>query len=600
MNNTAMSDLCVDGPSDGSPYCTEGGRNTYYAMTIPWSIGILIGLVIISVLIPWLVSHKIRPSSSTDPTSERKSSHNDDNGTLSWYEWAIKSLRNGLYIELKARPSIEEEFNEVVTQQSKDTQQDPSRGRDWTVPIGPGCNVSEEEIRSSYPQQAPSTTTSTIAIDVNDPTTAPLVDRIVLVLRLSLALLASGHCTVDAETTALNVCRALKIPSPRISIGHRIMTAQFGDNPAHVLTCERDFVFSTLADLQSFAESIMCREIRNVPAALVVCDRLLNRPLPYGWLVYDLSFWLIAPWATIAAYYGSYWDMLGALCISPFTIFTYHICHLLKITHLEVMLVPLVVGITTPLIWRFVSNAEQDICHVIPQIFGCLLIWLPGAELVWGAMEIFQGSVIHGASRLVKGLLSAISLATFLVLGWQVFGRNFAVGWLYSTDSNNNLLSLEKQRGAIGSLPDSNFCAIPPPYSALPEGTPGYPSYLSWPLVVGVYNMPLNLLCLMNVYIPLRSCLGPFIVGQVGLLSLAFFQFQCQPDTCELPAVIQQMLSAFFATWVAMVVELVQGLPSAISIIPVLFIFAPGSSAVLSVLGVVHRSAGDTRGRHVK
>mmetsp|Transcript_22216 Transcript_22216/g.52264 ORF Transcript_22216/g.52264 Transcript_22216/m.52264 type:complete len:481 (-) Transcript_22216:1243-2685(-) len=340
----------------------------------------------------------------------------------------------------------------------------------------------------------------------------------------------------------------------------------------------------------------MCLEIRDVAAALVVCDRILERPLPYGWLVYDLSFWMIAPWATIAAYYGSYWDMLGALCISPFTIVTYRVCRLLKIAHLEVFLVPLVVGIVTPLIWRYVSNAEQDICHVVPQIFGCLLIYLPGAELVWGAMEIFQGSVVHGASRLVKGLLSAISLATFLVLGWQLFGRNFAVGWLFTTDSNGELLSLDSQKGAISSLPDSNWCAIPPPYSALPEGSPGYPSYLSWPLVVGVYNIPLNLLCLMNVYIPLRSFLGPFIVGQVGLLTLAFFQFQCTPDTCELPGVIQQVLAAFCATWVAMLVEIVQGLPSAISIIPVLFIFAPGSSAVLSVIGVMHRDVGDDAG----
>ena len=43
-----------------------------------------------------------------------------------------------------------------------------------------------------------------------------------------------------------------------------------------------------------------------------------------------------------------------------------------------------------------------------------------------------------------------------------------------------------------------------------------------------------------------------------------------------------------------MIVEIVQGLPSAISIIPVLFIFAPGSSSVLSVIGVMHRRFGDT------
>lgn len=97
----------------------------------------------------------------------------------------------------------------------------------------------------------------------------------------------------------------------------------------------------------------------------------------------------------------------------------------------------------------------------------------------------------------------------------------------------------------------------------------------------------------MNVYIPLRQCIGPFIVGQTGLLSLAFLQFQCKPETCEIPGIGQQVLAAFAATWVAMIVEIVQGLPCAISIIPVLFIFAPGSSSVLSVIGVMHRKAGD-------
>lgn len=169
----------------------------------------------------------------------------------------------------------------------------------------------------------------------------------------------------------------------------------------------------------------------------------------------------------------------------------------------------------------------------------------------------------------MKGLLSAISLATFVVLGWQVFGRELAKGHLY--DADRNPLPLNEQVGAKVSLPDSQWCPVPP-YS----NEPMYPSYFSWPLIVGVYNIPLNILCLMNVYIPLRQCLGPFIVGQVGLLALAALQFHCQPETCEIPGVIQNVLAAFAATWVAMVVEITQGLPSAVSIIPVLFIFAPG------------------------
>ena len=211
--------------------------------------------------------------------------------------------------------------------------------------------------------------------------------------------------------------------------------------------------------------------------------------------------------------------MIGAAVISPFTIVTYRLCHRFNITHLEVILVPLVVGIVTPLVWRYISNGGQDICHVLPQIFGCLLIWLPGAEvsvmfdiytdlactyshssfdffkIVWGTLEVFQGSVVHGASRLVKGLLSSISLATFLVLGYQVFGRNLATGWLLTKDEQGNLLSLEDQIGAIASMPDSKWCSAPPPYPEEDGIYPGYPAYLNWALVVGVYNMPLNSKC---------------------------------------------------------------------------------------------------------
>jgi len=201
---------------------------------------------------------------------------------------------------------------------------------------------------------------------------------------------------------------------------------------------------------------------------------------------------------------------------------------------------------------------------------------------------------------LVKGLLSSISLATFLVLGYQVFGRNLATGWLLTRDSQGNFLSLEDQIGAIASMPDSSWCKLscfvylnrrcsylmqlfstgssPPPYPEEDGVYPGYPAYLNWALVVGVYNMPLNVFCLLNVYIPLRQCIGPFIVGQVGLLTLAYLQFECTPETFKIPVVCQQVLAAFASTWVAMVVEIVQGLPSAISIIPVLFIFAPGKS----------------------
>jgi hypothetical protein len=77
---------------------------------------------------------------------------------------------------------------------------------------------------------------------------------------------------------------------------------------------------------------------------------------------------------------------------------------------------------------------------------------------------------------------------------------------------------------------------------------------------------------------------------------LGYLQFQCTSETCELAGPLQNLISAYVATWIAMLVEVVSGLPSPISVIPVLFIFAPGSSAVLAIIGAMHEDLGDTVG----
>ena len=396
LNIKMSSEWEVNGPADGSPSIVSPDEgNSYYPLNSTEGMVILTVIIICLTIIPLIIRRfMICCSDKQKEEIDRKGNNNKS----TWWQDIKQSIRDGLYIEVKARKPILEIVSDIISEQE---QQGTSEQRNVDIPIGPGCSVTEKQIRAFYKDE-------------------DIANRIVLTLRLSLGLLASGHCTVDAETTVLRVAESLSVPNPRVSIGHRLLNAQFGDTSNHLLTCERDFVFSTLADLQSFSEMIMCGEIRDVKVALQVCDILLERKLPYGWIIYDLCFWWIAPWAAVAAYYGSYWDMLGALCISPFTILTYRLCHRFNITHLEVILVPLVVGIVTPLVWRYISNGGQDICHVLPQIFGCLLIWLPGAEIVWGTLEIFQGSVVHGASRLVKGLLSSISLGTFLVLGWQM------------------------------------------------------------------------------------------------------------------------------------------------------------------------------------
>ena len=353
MSSESKQQGGVDGPADGSPQDLLGDDgNSYYPLNTTEGMVILIVMIICMIMTPIIINRIMIYCDKSNSYWKKK--EDDNKSSTTWRDY----IRDGLYIEIKQRKPIQDIVNELIEEQ----EHEPNIRDVGNIPIGPGCLVTEQEVFSNYKD-------------------TEIADGVVLVLRLSLGLLASGHCTVDAETTVLKVAQALGIPNPRISIGHRLFTAQFGSYPTHILTCERDFVFSILADLQTLSEMIICGEITDVQVALGVCDILLDRRLPYGWIIYDVCFWLIAPWAAIAAYYGSYYDMLGAAVISPFTIVTYRLCHRFNITHLEVILVPLVVGIATPLVWRYISNGGQDICHVLPQIFGCLLIWLPGAEV---------------------------------------------------------------------------------------------------------------------------------------------------------------------------------------------------------------------------
>eukprot|EP00966_Prymnesium_polylepis_P317948 7344652-Prymnesium_polylepis.2 len=374
-----------------------------------------------------------------------------------WCHTGLKQLlEEALHFDLARLPTITE-LRDTARAEASEGELDRRQ-----FPLGPNCDVTEGDVRAMYP---------------HDP---ELADQVVLVLKLSLSLLAHGHSTIDVESIAIRVCGALGMPQPRLSVGHRLLHAAFGSGPAHVLFCSRDFVFSTLADLTSLCTSISTGEVADAPTALRVCDRLLERRLPYGWLVQMIAFQWIGPFAAVSAYYGSYYDALGACLISPMVIAAMKLCRVAKISHLEGIVVPLTIGIMTPLVWRHVSSAGQPICHVTPQYMGPLLIHLPGSDLVWGALEVAQGSVVHGASRLVKGMVRAMLLALSLALGWQVFGLNLASDSL-PLDADNRT-----QVGAVASLPTSAWCSEPFPA--------GVTFDRSWWFMIGIYSIPLNVL----------------------------------------------------------------------------------------------------------
>ena len=267
-------------------YGDRGPHDITYALFIPIDMAVIIALCVLGVILPVVCGFLTRRHTAQKFNTKWKAKNSKDTKL----QRLRQNLRDGLYIELHKRPTIPqlmENAREYLSslpppahehdQHADGREEEKDYSLDKDRNIGPGCLVKESEIRSYYK--------STHDNDNTD-------DKVVFVLRLALGLLATGHCTVDVETTILKTVAVLELASPRISVGHRLLQAQFGSLPPHLLTCKRDFVFSTLKDLQMLADAVIAGEIQPDEAhvALEVCNRILDTPLPYGWIMYDLVF----------------------------------------------------------------------------------------------------------------------------------------------------------------------------------------------------------------------------------------------------------------------------------------------------------------------
>ena len=94
-------------------------------------------------------------------------------------------------------------------------------------------------------------------------------------------------------------------------------------------------------------------------------------------------------------------------------------------------------------------------CKASYIMFGTLIIWLPGAQLIYGVHELRLGAVTNGATRLTKGLVNAILISIFLTFGWQFLGRNWETEATFEGERTN----LYGKEGPISSLPPSITCA---------------------------------------------------------------------------------------------------------------------------------------------
>lgn len=143
---------------------------------------------------------------------------------------------------------------------------------------------------------------------------------VILVLKLAVAMLEYGQNTVDAELMLLKVIHSLGLPHPHLNLGARSLQMSFGGGPVHLMNCKMGLLVDKLLDI-----SALCRHIAENkvdPAdALCVLDGIIQRPLPFGWLVHLFNLECVSLWAVLAAF-GTGQDiwqiMAAAAMITPF------------------------------------------------------------------------------------------------------------------------------------------------------------------------------------------------------------------------------------------------------------------------------------------
>lgn len=383
-------------------------------------------------------------------------------------------------------------------------------------------------------------------------------EAVFFVLKLTAALLEYGQNTVDAELMLLNVSHRLGLPHAHFNLGARSAQISFGGGPAHLLNCKMELIIDKLLDVTNLAKHVArCKEV-DTTRFLCTLDNIVDRPLPYGWFVAILNLEFVCSWAALAAFMGSWQDMAAAALIVPFCLITQMFCARFGLKNLELVLCSIAVGIVTPVVWKHL--VQVPLCHV-PVLWGCaMLLYLPGCELIYGAYEIKYGSVINGASQLMAALVRCMIMGVGLTIGWQVFGRNAA-----ETATGGKL-------GAIASMVPAQACTGP-------MGPP-------WYFVFGVLNFPMLFHCFFSLNMRIADMPTAFIVAYPSL-----FAFMALNVYGTFPGYVTDAIGMFIAANIGSAIELFQGTPLCVGIVPMVIILAPGWPSVSSVLLSMEKQA---------
>jgi len=431
--------------------------------------------------------------------------------------------------------------------------------------------------------------------------------RMTFMLELCPSQLICGQSTVDAEERAMNASMALGLANsststPLFDLGPRILLASFPDSHetnecdpetnnemgcrfstpmAYIMGTKRDIHLWKLRDVTSLAIMVAKkgqehRSKADILAYRSLLQEIVDAPSPYGWLIRDSMNVLLSGLAAVAAYFGSWKDVvicliIGLAVLGVQKLKDYPPCRAV-LAPLETIIVSAVIGLMTAGAYRFAPNEEYfHVCNIPIVYLSPLLVYLPGSELIYGAYETLMGHMVVGGARLVATFVKCMVLALGLTIGWQFTGYN--------------LMQDENIEGGIpASFVPTKECK---PFAEDWNVGPWYVVFAGWNLV---FLIP----TLVGLQVHPRDFLSHATITYVSLLVFGALNFAGQQATGSigLSVSLVNIIGMFVAANFGCMYEYLTGMPAVTSIIPVLLTLAPGSPVVLNILALMQVEAG--------
>lgn len=405
------------------------------------------------------------------------------------------------------------------------------------------------------------------------------IEKIDFLLKLCKQQMAYGQCTVDAERVVVNAAIAMGLPIACVDIGPRCMHASFENITQNFfISTTRDIILCKLQQVSDLASHIAKEGKKtytklDLKAATALMEEIIEEPLPYGWLLQDIMFLALCTIAAIGAFFGSYFDMAMALIIAVVVLGVRKLCSRFPMTlgPLELILVTAISGLMTAALYR-IFGGFTEVCNIPIVFLSPLLVYLPGSELIYGAYEVLNGSLVVGGARLVCCFVKCMVMASGLTIGWSITGYNLMQDLVQGTGVEASFVPAEK-------------C---PPFTRPHNIGP-------WWMIFGLWNLAMLIPVLVGLVVHPRDLPAQYIITYLSLVVFGALNFANQEDGgLGLNEFLCNIIGLFVASNLACFREYFTGKVATPSIIPVLLILAPGSVVVLRILLLMQMSGGVT------